>query len=129
MQSTRFWDHRESQKATAHLGVLVAIGVQADLGDERVVRNHHRAWPEQRLEVVWKLAAARIARVHGDEDAARGVKRDLGVLKHKARHVGHDRELNSQNLLRHHRQHFQVDAVELIKARPARPRDLWSGHA
>lgn len=86
----------------SYLGITVAIGVQADLSDEGVVGHHHCARPEESLEVVRELAAASITRVHRDKDCACGVQGNLAVLKHKAFHIGHDRQLDREDLLRHH---------------------------
>jgi hypothetical protein len=74
--------------------------------------------PEERLEVVGQLGAAGIAGVHRDEDAVVGVEGDVTPLKDEAVdfHLAclHD----GQHLLRDHREHLDVDAVELVEARP-----------
>ena len=50
-----------------------------DLPDERVVWHHHSAWPEERLQVVGQLAAARVAWVHRDVHRATG-DQPLGAM-------------------------------------------------
>ena len=54
-----------------------ALGDQHDLGDELKVGHDHGAAPEQRLQVLWQLGAARVTRVHGDEDANGWIQADL----------------------------------------------------
>lgn len=75
--------------------------------------------PEERLQVIRQLRAAGIARVHGDVHRAARVQLDLRVLEDKALDLGLDGQLDGEDLLRHHRQHFQINAVELIKASPS----------
>jgi len=70
------------------------------------------------LEVVWQLWAAGIARVHGDTDVALGVEGQLRPFKHKHVHVGLHGADDAKDLLGDHRQHLQVDSVELIKTCP-----------
>lgn len=84
-----------------YLGITVAIGIQADLSNKGVVGNHHCAWTEESLEVVWELTTASISRIHRDKDCTCRVKGYLTVLKHKALDIGHDRELDRENLLCH----------------------------
>ncbi len=77
--------------------------------------------PEECLEVVRQLRAASIARIHGDVHCAAGVQLNLCVFKDKALDLGLYGQLDGEDLLGHHRQHLQVNAVELIEAGP-RPR-------
>ena len=101
-----------------HLGGLEALGEEHDLDDERDVRLHHRHGPQQRLEVLGQLGAARVAGVHRDEDAARRVELDLLALEPEELLVlRHGRE-DAQDLLRHDGEHLHLDAVELVEARP-----------
>ena len=48
-----------------------------DLGDERVVRHHHRHGAEEGLQVVRQLRAPGVPGVHGDEHAEAWVQRYL----------------------------------------------------
>ena len=83
----------------AHLGITVAVRVQADLSNESVVWHHHCTWAEKSLEVVWKLTSSSIPRVHGNEDCARRVEGNLTVFKDETLHVGHDGKLYGKDLL------------------------------
>ncbi len=60
-----------------------------------------------------------VSRVHGDEDGAGGVQFDLCALEEEDGRPRVDASLDSQDLLGHHRQHLQVNPVELVKARPS----------
>ena len=57
-------------------------------------------------------------RIHSDEDSTRPDQVDLTSLKHKSCSTSRQSRQNGQNLLRHYRQYFNVDAVELVKAAP-----------
>jgi len=70
------------------------------------------------LEVVWQFLSAGISRVHGDEDGARRIQHQFGAVKEEPRDALVDCDLDALDLLRDHRQNFQLDTVELIKARP-----------
>lgn len=74
-------DRAQTQPATrhqhAHLGPQEALREEHDLTDLLQVRNNDNHGPEQRLHRLGQLCAARIARVHGDEDAHPRVKGDL----------------------------------------------------
>eukprot|EP00955_Chlamydomonas_euryale_P036898 350585-Chlamydomonas_euryale.AAC.2 len=70
------------------------------------------------LEVFRQLCPPGVARVHRDEHAARVAQRDLAALKRKELGTGLERVLDREQLLRDDRQHLDVDAVELVKARP-----------
>ena len=63
-----------------------------------------------------------ISRVHGDKYGTGGVQFDLCALKEKSVVPRADSSLDGHDLLGHHRQHLQVDAVELVKARPGTTR-------
>ena len=97
---------------------LEALGEEHHLGDERVVGDHHGHRPEQRLEVVGQLRAPRVAGVHGDEHRERMHELHLAALEDELRDPTFHGVLNRQELLRHHREHLDVDAVELVEARP-----------
>ena len=56
--------------------------------------------------------------VHGDEDGAAGVERQLHSLKLESLDVVGHGMLNGVNLLSHNTQHSQLYPVELIKTRP-----------
>ena len=70
------------------------------------------------LEIVGQLGAAGVPGVHGDEHGAGGVEGELGALEEELLLVGLDGALDAVDLLRHHGQHLQLDAVELVEARP-----------
>ena len=71
------------------------------------------------LQVVRKLLPSGIARVHCNENCARGVQHNFCSLKHKLLQLHNYSLLDAEHLLRYHRQHLQLDAVELIKAGPS----------
>ena len=52
-----------------------------------VVWHHHGKWAEESLQVVGKLSAAGVARVHGDEDSTSPDEFDLSTLKHEPLHL------------------------------------------
>lgn len=58
-------------------------------------------------------------RVHGDEDAERRAQGEAAALKVKDGQASSLGSLHRENLLRDHGEHLQVDAVELVEARPA----------
>ena len=76
---------RELQHAHQFLsiapGVLEAERVQADFANHGVVRNHHRAWSEERFEVVGELSTASVARVHGNEHVTVVIEAHVGSLE------------------------------------------------
>lgn len=73
------------------------------------------------LEVIRKFLSAGIAGVHGDEDGARAVQRNLCSLKHEPLQFLDDCDLDAQDLLGNDRENFQLYAVELVETGP-RPR-------
>ena len=107
-------DHLLRALAVLH----VAVGEEHDLADEGVVGDHHGHGPEQRLEVVRELGAARVARVHRDEDGELRVDVDVRVLEHDALLVALDGALERHDLLGDDAEDLDVDAVELVEARP-----------
>eukprot|EP00983_Pelagomonas_calceolata_P101910 1158747-Pelagomonas_calceolata.AAC.23 len=70
------------------------------------------------LQVVWQLSASGVAWVHCDEYPTRGQQLDEAALKVEGRQLHLEGVLDGEQLLRNHRQHLDVDAVELIKAGP-----------
>eukprot|EP00965_Chrysotila_dentata_P256125 6212443-Pleurochrysis_carterae.AAC.1 len=100
------------------LGLAKALRKEHNLGDEAVVGHHHGHGAEERLEVVGQLGAAGVARVHRDEDAVVGVERNLAALEEEPLRLHLARLLDGQNLLRNHREHLNVDPVELVEASP-----------
>ena len=105
------------------LGVREAVGVEHDLADEGVVRHHHRHGPEEGGQIVRQLGAARVARVHRDEDVERRPHHDQRPFELKLRFVVIARQLRllaeeDEELLRDDREHLDVDAVELVEAAP-----------
>ena len=96
----------------------VPARVQENLGDEGVVWNHHRHGSEERLEVIRQLGATGVARVHGDEHVARASKGKARSLEIEHRRLGRLGSGDCENLLRDDGEHLEVDAVELVEARP-----------
>ena len=78
--------------------------------------HHHNFSPPPDCRRDWKNKL--LAWVHGDKQAAGPHQVDLTTLKRKALLVIWKSAKNAQNLLGYDRQHFNVDAVELIKAPP-----------
>ena len=99
-------------------GLEVTERVEDDLADHGVVRDHHRDGSEERLEVIGELGATRVTGVHGDGTPGAVLEANLGTLEDEAGHPRGDRALDVEHLLRHHREHLEVDAVKLIEARP-----------
>jgi hypothetical protein len=64
---------------TLYLGAVETLGEEHDLADLLLFRRDHGDRPEQRLEVVRQLRAARVARVHGDEQAHARLQADLAA--------------------------------------------------
>ena len=100
------------------LGRDEPLSEEHDLDDEIDVGRHHRHRAQQRFEVLGQLGTAGVARVHRDKDAAGRVEGDLAPLEHEARHALRDRIQDGQDLLRHDGEHFHLDTVELVEARP-----------
>jgi hypothetical protein len=70
--------------------ILEAKGVKTDLTNHGIVGNHHRARPEECLQVVWELSTTSIARIHGDEGVGVDVERNVRAFE-----VEHERPLLS----------------------------------
>ena len=94
------------------LGGEEAEREENDLGDEVEVGHHHGHGPVQRLQVVRQLDAARIGRIHCDEDAAGGVQLDVAALEQEAGQQRVLGRLDRQHLLRHHRQHLSHNHID-----------------
>ena len=90
-----------------------------DLGDERKVGHHHRNRPHDSLQVIRKLRSAGVTRVHRDENPARRNQPNSLPLEEEGLRPGLDRGHDDANLRRHHREHLNRDAVELVEARPS----------
>ena len=99
-------------------GLQVPAAVQEDLGDERVVRDHHRHGAEEGLQVVGELGPPCVPGVHRDEHGARVPEAELCPLELEHRHLRGLGPLDGQDLLRDHAEHLEVDPVELVEARP-----------
>lgn len=56
-----------------------------NLGDERVIGDHHSNGPKERLEIVGQLNSAGVRRIHSDEEAARVVQADLVAFEDETR--------------------------------------------
>eukprot|EP00968_Pinguiococcus_pyrenoidosus_P007308 scaffold486_cov254-Pinguiococcus_pyrenoidosus.AAC.1 len=98
----------------------VAHAAELDLHDDLEVGHHHGHAAEQRLEVLRQLLPAGVAGVHRDEEAAHGLQHDvLRVARElEGGHAGLLGVLDRQHLLRHHAEHGQQDAIELVEAAP-----------
>ena len=97
----------------------VAAAGELDLHDDLTVGHHHRHAAEEGLEVLWQLLPAGVARVHRDEEADLLVEihgRAVGELE--GLHVHLDRGEHIRHLLGGHREHLEVDPVELVEAAP-----------
>ena len=70
------------------------------------------------LEVVRQFLSAGVPWVHRDEDGAGRVQHQLRSVELEPRDALVDGDLDALDLLRDHRQDFQLNAVELIEARP-----------
>jgi hypothetical protein len=70
------------------------------------------------LQVVGEFRAARIARIHRHKDTNCVHQRNLRIRKQESLVTPDDCRENALNLLRNHRQHFDLNAVELIQATP-----------
>lgn len=71
--------------------------------------------PAPSPRVTWFLPPTRI---HGDEDPTRPHQIYFKALEIETREVGGQGGQDGQDLLGHHRQHLDVDAVKLVKAAP-----------
>ena len=72
----------------------------------------------EHLEVVGQFGATRVTGVHRDEDGAAAVERQLSAFEIELLEVLGDCALDGLHLLCDHGQHLQLDAVELVEARP-----------
>ena len=61
--------------------LLEPIGVQRNLSDHRVVRDHHGDRPEQRFQVIRQLRSASVARVHSDEAVCAFQQREVDFFE------------------------------------------------
>mmetsp|Transcript_8760 Transcript_8760/g.28859 ORF Transcript_8760/g.28859 Transcript_8760/m.28859 type:complete len:326 (-) Transcript_8760:537-1514(-) len=98
----------------------VAGADELHLHDDLAVRHHHGDAAVQRLEILWELLPAGVTRVHGDKVADLLVAcDDVAVGELKGLLLLPDRREHAANLLRGHREHLQVDAIELVETAPA----------
>ena len=79
---------------------------------------HHRYWAEAHSKVVGELRAAGVARVHGD-NRVMVLEHYLYTHEVDVRFAHHPALCKHLHLLGHNRQHFDVDAVELVQAGPS----------
>lgn len=89
-----------------------------DLSDESIIGDHHSDGSKERLEIVGQLDSARVRRIHGDEEAARVVQANLAAFEHEPRCELVFGALDREYLLSDHREHLDVDAVELVETTP-----------
>jgi len=73
---------------------------------------------ETDLQVVRKFLPSGISRIHRDEDGAGWIKYEFGAFEDELFHALGDCRLYAVYLLSNDGQHFQLNAVELIEARP-----------
>src|SRR6185312_15409028 len=92
--------------------------VQRDLCNQVVVWNHHGNCSKQGLQVVWQLRSACIAWIHRDKDSTLVLQFQGSAFKIELPEIHRNSPLDRQDLLRNHRQHLEVDTVELVKACP-----------
>mmetsp|Transcript_31988 Transcript_31988/g.94109 ORF Transcript_31988/g.94109 Transcript_31988/m.94109 type:complete len:483 (-) Transcript_31988:1628-3076(-) len=100
--------------------VGIAHRTHLDLLDYLKVRRHHGNASEQSLEVLRQLLTTSVAWIHGNEEGADLLQDDIlrisGELEYlEALLLG---VLNGQDLLCHHRQYRERDAIELVEASP-----------
>lgn len=70
------------------------------------------------LKVVWQLGAPCVAGIHSDCHKTVGIEFELSSFEEEHVQLLLNGSLDAQDLLRHHRQHLQLNAVELIEASP-----------
>jgi len=70
------------------------------------------------LEVVRQLLSAGVSRIHRDEYCTSRVDHQLRSFEVETRHALVDGDLYALDLLGNDREHFQLNAVELVEARP-----------
>ena len=70
------------------------------------------------LQVIGQFRTSSIARVHGDAHITIRVQVQFGPFERELRLLGSHSTLDAQNLLGDHWQHFQLDTIELVEARP-----------
>ena len=109
-------EHRHLLGEQPRLGE--ALGHEHVLADHAEIGRHHDHRSEERLEVVGQLGAAGVARVHRDVDADAVDHGDLAPLEGEALEPLGERRLDGLDLRRHHREHLDRDAVELVEAAP-----------
>mmetsp|Transcript_109650 Transcript_109650/g.266590 ORF Transcript_109650/g.266590 Transcript_109650/m.266590 type:complete len:318 (+) Transcript_109650:949-1902(+) len=100
-------------------GPLETLREEHDLTNLQEIGHNHGHGAEQRLQVIGQLSTAGVAGVHGDEDAHTRV--DLDLLAEANIHgllLVVERVLDGTKLGRHHGEHLDVDAVELVEAAP-----------
>jgi len=114
----KFHEAERTKIQRKDLRIVEAFAEEDDLGDKRRVGHDHRDGPKHGLEVVGQFRSSGVSGVHGDEDATRPLESDVATLEDKARHgVGQGRH-DAEDLLCYHRQHLDVDPVELVETAP-----------
>ena len=112
--------HEPPREAPRGAG-LEALGVERRRRDGPRVGPDHGHGAEELLQVLRQRAPARVARVHGHEDARRRPQRHAvapGPAEVDARVPREQRVLDRLELLRHGAEHALVEAVELVEAAP-----------
>ncbi|KAF4513698.1 hypothetical protein G6O67_000939 [Ophiocordyceps sinensis] len=104
-------------------GLVETLRVEHDFGNELLVRLRHGHAAKELLQVVGQVGAARVARVHGDEDAGVFVHAQLAAHQLNLRLAVLcallKAELNVLNLLRDGRQDPFLEAVKLVETAPS----------
>ena len=96
-----------------------------DFGNQTVIRDHHSDWSEEHLQIVGQFSTTSVTWIHGNVATEFLAKRNFLVveLEHEllaglVNFVAEQRLSNLKNLLGDHRQHFNLNTVELIEAGP-----------
>lgn len=98
---------------------LESLTVKDDLGNQSIIRDHHCYWSEERLQVIWELCSSSVTWIHSDEHTETQVEWHHLSIKFEFWKFGFDCSLNCKHLLGYHREHLNIDSIELIETSPA----------
>jgi hypothetical protein len=73
---------------------------------------------EESFEIVGKFSSARVTGIHRDKNSIGSVVRKFDAFKHKFSDPSCGSLLDDSNLLGDDGQHFNVNTIEFVKARP-----------